>query len=400
MKIYLQKDVRTLYSFIISLMLMVPVYIVFFDLSFGIERNVTLMFIMVCFFLLFVIDMLINRIKMNWRVVGMVVILLIWYVRSLGTIRQSEYSFIQFGFYCLLPALLVCQDLETEKIWRFIIYLSFPLVYALEDMIETTNVYLNQADMYYVYSFVPCISAAACHFIFSKQKKNLVIKIGYILNLYYLVRTSLVAVRGFWFVILIFIVSTVLYFLREKNSKSVYYLWLVIGLILMIVVLFYLEEILSVIIPFLQNVVSVDVGILIKIQKLLDAGDFSNGRVEIWIQCLELIRYNPVIGNGMESTAVLTGNLIKYPHNFIIQMLVDGGFVFASVPLYYTVKGIYFFVIGKIKDKNEFQFAFFLTVISFPISILSGDMWKSSSLWFTIFFYIKILLKKQNENES
>ena len=81
-------------------------------------------------------------------------------------------------------------------------------------------------------------------------------------------------------------------------------------------------------------------------------------------------------------------------------MLVDGGFVFASVPLYYTVKGIYFFVIGKIKDKNEFQFAFFLTVISFPISILSGDMWKSSSLWFTIFFYIKILLKKQNENES
>src|SRR5690606_31769505 len=61
-----------------------------------------------------------------------------------------------------------------------------------------------------------------------------------------------------------------------------------------------------------------------------DTGEFSSGRTEVWLDTVRMIGDRPVFGYGGEQfqyVSPLSGNFLRHPHDFILQVIFDWGFV-------------------------------------------------------------------------
>ena len=111
------------YSFLWALVLITPAYMVFFESYFGLQRELSLAIIagvILCCSVLVVSYT--HKVEVNRVILVAIIILSIHYLSSLY-LEQINYSFVQFGFYVIIPAFLVCQKVNFERIFY---YLTLP----------------------------------------------------------------------------------------------------------------------------------------------------------------------------------------------------------------------------------------------------------------------------------
>lgn len=382
------------YSFLWALVLITPAYMVFFESYFGLQRELSLAIIagvILCCSVLVVSYT--HKVEVNRVILVAIIILSIHYLSSLY-LEQINYSFVQFGFYVIIPAFLVCQKVNFERIFYYLILLSIVFVVGLNKMLIVTNIGLNQADMYVTYSFVPCILASFVHFFHYRRKKNLLLKIGYILNLIYLLKVGITAVRGFWFTILFYIISEIIFYFKKKVNRKTFIIVLYFAIALILYVGVNLSQVLKTIFLLFKNVANIEIGFLLKTARLIELGDLTNGRIGIWRMAMECFFEKPWLGWGIGGFSRWTNGRIAYPHNVFLQFLTDGGIIIGlgfSLIIIIGLCKIYF----NMKKNNLIPIAVFITAISIPMGLLSMDIWKTSTIWFAIFFYIKYIFRNE-----
>lgn len=143
-------------------------------------------------------------------------------------------------------------------------------------------------------------------------------------------------------------------------------------------------------IAFLQSIIDILSGFNIdsySLSKMIDLnkeGDISNGRNYLNQMTINGIMENPLFGNGFDRYDANTRGL--YPHNFILQLLYDGGLLYFCVIMFPVIKG----TINKYKNctYDEFSILTLLLFSSVPGALLSQNLYENSILWLFFGFAI------------
>ena len=140
------------------------------------------------------------------------------------------------------------------------------------------------------------------------------------------------------------------------------------------------------------------VGIIIKTRRLLEQGDILNGRTKLWIDAINSIIKKPITGYGFEATKYITFGAHPYPHNFLLQLILDCGII-GIYPIFIAFKSIIlFFRKNDIKQETRVSLLFLIS-ISIPIVSVSYDIWKYSAFWFLI-GYGASMIKRSKYNDT
>jgi len=121
----------------------------------------------------------------------------------------------------------------------------------------------------------------------------------------------------------------------------------------------------------------IDSGSLEKLSRLSSEGDLSNGRRGIVNNVLGKFWESPLIGYGLASSPYVIDD--SYPHNFILQFLLDGGILLTTIVL--APMCFYLYKWSKRCNMNDFSIIclfFFSSVIG---ALFSLDVWMNARLW-------------------
>lgn len=110
-----------------------------------------------------------------------------------------------------------------------------------------------------------------------------------------------------------------------------------------------------------------------------DAGDVSNGRTQLYEWAFSDFCQSPFWGRGVDRFSA-NHQVESYPHNFILQILSDGGLLLFFILFVPMIKRIRYLI----KSCNVDRFAILITLFfaSVPGAMFSGDLWESCNLWF------------------
>lgn len=86
-----------------------------------------------------------------------------------------------------------------------------------------------------------------------------------------------------------------------------------------------------------------------------------------------------LFGHGISTFAANTG--MAYPHNFLLQLLYDGGFLLfcpVAIPLVW-------YAVGTLRRCNRSTWMLFLLLFCSAVirALFSADLWKQELLWFS-----------------
>lgn len=114
-----------------------------------------------------------------------------------------------------------------------------------------------------------------------------------------------------------------------------------------------------------------------KIVRLSAEGDLSNGRNTLKDLAINGFWDSFLVGNGLDRFDANTGQ--AYPHNFVLQILYDGGLLLAFILLVPIIVN----TIMKFKkcSKSQYIVQTFLLFSSVPYALLSQDLWENAVFW-------------------
>ena len=210
----IKEAARHLPDYMIAVVLLSPVFIVVSEKCLGIAASFSSLVIL-CILALLLLGCLFSKQKITITMFHIIICIVLALVFALSKIifRDTPYSFVQFGFYIVLPLLVSMQKIDAARILRILLLSSIPLLFVTERILELENVGLNQADMYATYSLLPTIMAGFSYFFFLRGNKDeikkrpiksLILLVAYISTAYLCIRTAKTAVRGYWLAIIAF----------------------------------------------------------------------------------------------------------------------------------------------------------------------------------------------------
>jgi O-antigen ligase len=135
-----------------------------------------------------------------------------------------------------------------------------------------------------------------------------------------------------------------------------------------------------------------DLKFLSKTIRMMRESNTLNGRESIFSTTISGIAQAPVLGHGISTFYYYTG--IEYPHNFILQMLYDIGFVGFSLVFIPFLFGIWRFC--KACDSDSYLIGVLLFSASVPGALFSHDLWVNITLWATLSFFIGFATKNRD----
>ncbi len=384
-------------SIIIAIILMVPAITSFLNNMFKIDMSLSIMIISVMICALLVLSIMISK-SMKYNVFSVIFSVLIIIIYAVSSVIRTDlnYSLLQLLFYVLIPIFVAQQKFSIKYVLLGVLIISVPLVLGIGKMLAIENVGLNQSDMYNSYCFIPPIIASFVYLLSYKNRgiANLFI----LLNFYYLIKVITSSPRGFLVVLVVF--AFMIVFLRLKKCKSLkkYYCSLIITFICLILVILNANIIIKFLLDIFEGIFGDNVGFLVKTRRLLELGDITNGRNELWTESINNIIRSPLIGYGLESTKYLTFGEYFYPHNFVLQLLLDCGIV-GLYPIIIVIKTLFFYFKKSLNDDHTNVILLYFIAISIPIASLSYDILKYSSFWLLIGFGAS-MVRRNFRNDS
>lgn len=335
-----------------------------------------------------------HRLKMRvGHFVGIITVTLFYAITYL-VIGGSSLSLSFFVVFVLLPMLIpVLAEIDVKVLLRVIFVVpSFGILRASSVLLLTDRNAMTMGDCYAL--LIPIIAALTYMMIFFRtdsQKTKLLLFPSITINLIYYIRIVMYGSRGpILSVILCFVFLSLFRENDRFNDKKRIGKVLLFALLIALFMLYFWE-----VLQFLARVAS-SVGINIrsidKIYMLRQATSIWNGRDNIVAVAIQGIQEKPILGHGISTFQKYTG--IIYPHNFILQVLYDGGVILFAVLIVPLIVG----TIKMIKSKTENEFALFsaLFFASVPGALFSGDCWKNGCLWLLIGMMIAGKLPARN----
>ena len=109
------------------------------------------------------------------------------------------------------------------------------------------------------------------------------------------------------------------------------------------------------------------------------------------------IKNAPLLGNGIEAFPAYTA--YSYPHNFILQLVYEGGILFCVIPVITIAWVSYKLLFSQIKDKDCQVFLILLFVQVIPRFLVSATIWKDKCFWLLVFYTFVNYKKIKGERE-
>lgn len=156
---------------------------------------------------------------------------------------------------------------------------------------------------------------------------------------------------------------------------------LAIGIILGVLIILFFDQILFAMDAILSSY-GISSHVVTKFIHLSAAGDISHDRNNIGLLAINGFLDSPVWGNGFDCFNQNTG--MMYPHNFILQLLYDGGLFLLFILVLPAIRRIrQSLQICTLPYYGIFVFLVFGGVAG---GLFSGDIWKLPLLWLFIGF--------------
>lgn len=310
----------------------------------------------------------------------------------------SDLRIIDFCIYTIMSIFIVAfYEIDSKTFLRFLMFLPCSGILSLNRIFATNTFKYETITMGLSYAFMPAIVAAISYFFLYFKKGDNINKfidaIALIINLSFLLKILQFGSRG---PVLCFLCSFLFFYcfeydenferIRIKGEKC-----LLISIILLLLINYFWEIAL-----FLENIMDASglkINAINKFFRLMNSsGDVSNGRLDIYLQSFQGFLQSPIWGHGYSTTMYNLG--FVYPHNFVLQLLYDGGLLL-FVPL------VYLCMKGKLNKKNRLTFDDFalvssLILMSVPGAMFSGNLWENSRLW--LMFSVLVTSSKAIDN--
>lgn len=323
-----------------------------------------------------------NRIKsISPRVLFLTVYLFLFYYISANLIGPPETKFTMLMTFVFASFLIPSFSVVDAKLFlRGIMLFPFIAVFNIDTVFATTAEWTDYVSMDVSYGFLlPVIGTIVYAFLYLGKDKGRIRIIMLLLcgiNAIFFLEIFLRGSRG---ALLSVVLLMIFLFLVKKNdnlgvkySKGKINSFLLVLFILLMGYVFFAEIIVNGL-----SVLGVKSYALSKIIELNQEGDISNGRSMLNAVTFQGIIEHPLLGNGLDRFNANTGRL--YPHNFILQILYDGGLLFFFVLMVPIIKS----VIEKYKTCTYDEYAVYTCMMfgTIPGAMFSGNLYSSGLLW-------------------
>ena len=125
--------------------------------------------------------------------------------------------------------------------------------------------------------------------------------------------------------------------------------------------------------------------------RLLKADDVLNGRENLYPIAMQGINKSFILGNGIGSFNLRYNT---YPHNFILQIMYEGGIIFLLPIIIPVIYGVYAIVAKKSISRNMRIFIIFLFCASIVRLLISYEFWKEMFFWLYLSVSVLAMLNK------
>ena len=325
-----------------------------------------------------------NMFKMNKYMFFLILYILAWYQYTNAVIGAPRIRFLTLCLFTVVAFMTPSMVRINPKTFIKSVMLlpSIGILYSSRLFTITNNAY-ETLFMPICYSFlVPVLATIIYLKNYYKEEKlswKILGMISVLINAFYGYQILSFGPRGPFLCIVSLLLFYILFKKREGLGVKIQENKTFLVVILAIYVSAFLLETLTSL-NSLLNFLGVDSTVLTKSIGMMAEGDITNGRNYISGIAVKGILDNPIFGNGFDQFEKNTG--IAYPHNFVLQVLYDGGLLFFLILLVPVLHILY--VKMKTCNVNEYILIPFFFFISVPGALLSSDMWFVERLW--IFF--------------
>lgn len=301
-------------------------------------------------------------------------------------------SFLYFAIYVIVPFLLI-QKIEYRDVIEVIMFTSILVLPVSGSFFILRKSFSDSISMGLTYTLLPTIVCAIIHFIYWRD--SIVYYIFYCTNGFFLYRILLHGVRGPIICILISIIllTCTRYDNNEHKIKIRSLPALIIGTLA--IVIFSSFEVILLAVKTMLDKLGINFYFISKTLRLLNSSGVDNGRTDIFELSLDEFFKSPIIGRGISMFRHYTG--VVYPHNFILQLLCDGGIILTLVVMGVFIYHTIIFLL-RCDDKEQYIFWIMLISVSIPAALFSGDLWENYRFWVYMAFIVsRSFLLSDNE---
>lgn len=338
--------------------------------------------VVVCIFALCFFTKIKNEVEPSLLSFSLVVFLIIFYIVTTTFVGPPRVSVALFSLFVVVGLILPCFTIVDGKylLVSVMLWPSFA-IFRLDQVFQMALSWKDVISMDASYAFMtPVIASVVYLFTFyrnDKGWKKLFITVIVLIDFVFFLKLFQFGSRG----PLLAILLTIVFFLSTKYSKIKGGIFLsrkkvFAGLFFLFLLLFSIDFFFDFLISIMEKI-GVNSTALEKIVRLSAEGNLSNGRGNIQILALNGFWDNILFGNGLDRFDANTG--LAYPHNFVLQILYDGGLLLFCVLLIPIVaKTILNY---KRCSYNRYVVQTFLLFSSVPYASFSQDLWENAVFW-------------------
>ena len=286
-----ESKVININSFIVATVLMVSPLTGVISIVFDVKQNAN-GYLLIALLLLFALRLFFVKGKKDiyridsYSLVLILMTLMLFVLTEIFKPGQMRYSFIHLVFYFIIPILCINLNINTEKVLRYVLYISLVTAFAGEQWFEFRYLQVRQADMGKVYALAAMSIIAIFHFAYYRKKATKLIKLCYAYNLYILIKLFMVANRGAALALL-FAVCIVSIFKYDDHDVKITTSWQNILMVLMItaaifIIINNMVFFLNIALKIFEKLFNKVPSSILKMKMYVAENNVMNGRLELY----------------------------------------------------------------------------------------------------------------------
>lgn len=311
-------------------------------------------------------------------------------------------SFVFYDFNQDIFSLLI-----NYLVWGIIITFFMTLEYDIQ---KTLNIALPIASitllvdllcngvaqyeaMTWTYAVFPCLCVCFAHMTLCKGQLGKLRWLYYLPAILMLFRFITEANRGGWvsLIVLVYLLTAKTKIQQDTKLRN-RVLWNVLFVTSIVLAVFFYDWIITVLYK-LTSGLGINIYSIEKMYRGIVADNITNNRTELYQFAWEGFLSSPIWGHGIGAFAVNHGG---WPHNFILQLLYEGGillFLLVMIPF-----GKILLAVMKSNSITTTDYAMFVCLFatSVPKLLVSAELWNAQGFWMLLAFGMVRLPHIQN----
>lgn len=321
------------------------------------------------------------KMRVNARLLSVNVVIMLAMILSYvfyGSPAIIKALMINYFVWGIGISILMMQTFDSHTVLDYSFWIA--LIIIVVDLIA--RVHSNYDNMVWTYAIFPSLAVVIVHFIYAKFENRLV-RIFYLPGLIMLFKFILNANRGglLSLLVLFFLVS-----IKSVNSEEHHLKSRRTGILLLIIVSTIGVAFFNQIITFLHNTLAslnYEISAVNKMYRLILADNLTNNRTELYEFAWRGFLESPMWGNGIGGFSINHGG---WAHNFILQLLYEGGLLLTALILIPLIKNSIFMLRNENTTVEDYSLFVLLFATSIPRLFFSTELWNTQTFWMLLAF--------------